>query len=146
MSEKNKIIIIYTDGACSGNPGKGGWGAVLKCGKHEKEIYGSSEETTNNKMELQAVIEALKCLKEKCEVEIYTDSVYVKNGITDWIKNWKLNGWKNSQKKPVKNIELWKNLDAEVSKHKIEWFWVKGHDGNEMNEKADKLANRFRTN
>ncbi len=133
-------VTIYTDGACSGNPGIGGWGAILIYNKISKEISGGELNTTNNKMELKAVIEALKSLKRECKIDIYTDSMYVKNGITDWINNWKQNGWKNSKKQAISNQELWQELDLLTKKHTIEWFWVKGHDNNELNERADKLA------
>ena len=135
-----KTVIIYTDGACSGNPGKGGWGYILKYGEHEKEGSGYSEETTNNKMELQAVIEALKALKRECNIELYTDSTYVKNGITNWIENWKKNNWRTSNKQDVKNKELWQELDELSAKHKISWNWVKGHSTDEYNNRVDKLA------
>lgn len=142
MTRSNKEVIIYTDGACKGNPGPGGWGAVLLCGKHEKEIYGSEPETTNNRMELMGVIEALRSLKKPCTVTIYTDSIYVKKGITEWIHGWKKNNWRNAQKKPVKNVDLWQLLDPLTSAHKISWKWLKGHAGNIGNERADKLACR----
>ncbi len=135
-----KKVKIYTDGACSGNPGKGGWGAVLIYGDNKKEISGYSELTTNNKMELQAVIEALKLLKRQCEVELYTDSVYVKDGITKWINNWKKNNWKTSKKEDVKNKELWIELDNLTQRHNINWNWVKGHADNELNNRVDELA------
>lgn len=138
MSEKK--LIIYTDGACSGNPGPGGWGVFMKYGGHEKELYGSEGETTNNRMELQATIEALKSLKRKSDVELYTDSSYVKDGITKWIINWKKNGWKTANRKPVKNVDLWQELDENISHHTIDWRWVKGHSGNAGNERADLLA------
>lgn len=134
-------ITIYTDGACSGNPGIGGWGAILLYQERRKEIYGGDKYTTNNKMELTAVIEALSVLKkENCDIEIYTDSQYVKKGITEWLFNWKKNNWKNSKKQEVLNRDLWEKLDILTSKHKIEWFWVKGHNNNELNERADELA------
>ncbi len=134
-------IEIYTDGACSGNPGPGGWGAVLLYKEHRKEISGGVKETTNNRMEMQAVIEALKTLKkESAKMVVYTDSKYVLTGISEWIHGWKKNGWKNAAKKPIKNIDLWQELDAEVAKHEIKWVWVKGHNGNKYNEIADKLA------
>lgn len=140
----NKItqnnIIIYTDGACSGNPGKGGWGAVLMTSQHRKEISGAVAHTTNNQMEITAVIEALRIIKKPSSIQIYTDSKYVMDGITKWINGWKHNGWKTKDKKPVKNIELWQALDTEVTRHQIEWHWVKGHCGNENNEIADQLA------
>ena len=135
-----KNIEIYTDGACSGNPGPGGWGAVLIFGDKNKEISGSSTHTTNNIMELTAPIESLKTLKETCIVNIYTDSVYVKNGITTWIHGWKKNGWKTAKKEPVKNMELWIELENISKQHKIEWHWVKGHSDNYYNNRADFLA------
>lgn len=136
----DETVTIYTDGACSGNPGVGGWGAILTCGKASKEISSGEKNTTNNRMELKAVIEALKSLKRKCKINIYTDSMYVKNGITDWINNWRQNGWKNSKKQAISNQELWQELDSLTKKHTINWFWVKGHNNNELNERADKLA------
>jgi len=136
-------ITIYTDGACSGNPGPGGWGAWLQSGDHEKELFGGEPETTKNRMELMAAIKALEALKRKpSTVELYTDSVYVRDGITKWIQNWKKNGWRTAAKKPVKNDDLWKELDTQISQHNISWHWVKGHAGIEGNEKADALANR----
>ena len=136
----NKVE-IFTDGACKGNPGPGGWGAILRYKNKEKEIKGFSKETTNNIMELKAVIEALKNLKKPCEIIITTDSKYVKNGITDWIHNWKKNGWKTAAKKEVKNKELWIELDFLIKIHSINWDWVKGHSGHPENERADLLAN-----
>ena len=141
MSNELKYIEIFTDGACRGNPGVGGWGAVLVYKDHKKEICGSSKDTTNNIMELTAVIKALDSLKEQCHVVLTTDSTYVKDGITDWIKTWKSNGWKTANKKAVKNQELWKHLDILSTKHDIEWKWVKGHSGHPGNEHADALAN-----
>ena len=135
------IVEIYTDGACSGNPGPGGWGALLSYGKHTKEIYGGEAETTNNRMELTAAIEALNMLNKPCTVHLHTDSVYVKDGITKWINGWKQRGWKTAAKKPVKNVELWQALDTATKPHNIIWKWVKGHAGNPGNEKADELAN-----
>lgn len=135
-------VTLYTDGACKGNPGTGGWGALLQSGKHSKELFGGEANTTNNRMELTAVIQGLAALKRPCIVNIYTDSQYVKNGMQQWIHNWKAHGWKNAAKQPVKNIELWQALDAAVSKHQIQWHWVKGHAGDPGNEKADELANR----
>ncbi len=135
-------VTLYTDGACKGNPGTGGWGALLQSGKHSKELFGGEANTTNNRMELTAVIQGLAALKRPCIVNIYTDSQYVKNGMQQWIHNWKARGWKTSAKQPVKNIELWQALDAAVSKHQIQWHWVKGHAGDPGNEKADELANR----
>lgn len=135
-------IEIYTDGACKGNPGPGGWGAFLRAGEHRKELFGGEADTTNNRMELMAAIKALEALKRPSEVELNTDSQYVKNGIQSWIKNWKKNGWKTAAKKPVKNADLWQRLDAEVARHTITWKWVKGHSGNPGNELADELANK----
>ena len=137
----NKLIYIYTDGACRGNPGPGGWGALLECENYKKEIKGSSQLTTNNIMELTAVIESLKLIKNSSNITITTDSTYVKNGINDWIHNWKLKGWKTANKKPVKNKELWQELDNLSSKHQIDWKWVRGHTGHVGNERADQLAN-----
>ena len=136
----NKVE-IFTDGACKGNPGPGGWGAILRYGTTEKEIYGASKNTTNNIMELTAVIESLKNLKKPCELIITTDSKYVKNGITEWIHNWKKNGWRTAAKKEVKNKELWIELDSLIQSHSITWDWVKGHSGHPENERADLLAN-----
>ena len=139
MSEQ---VAIYTDGACKGNPGPGGWGAWLRYGKHEKRLYGAEKLTTNNRMELIAVIQALKALQRKCQVKITTDSQYVKQGITQWIHNWKRNGWKTAAKTAVKNADLWQMLDLEVARHQVEWVWVKGHSGHPENELADQLANK----
>ena len=136
------IIDIYTDGACKGNPGPGGWGAYLKSGDHEKDIFGGDSQTTNNRMELMAVIEALKTLKNRSRIRLFIDSQYVKNGINIWISNWKKNGWRTSNKKAVKNVDLWMQLDELVPNHEIEWIWVKGHAGNFGNECADALANQ----
>jgi ribonuclease HI len=136
----DRTVIIYTDGACSGNPGIGGWGALMIWGNHSRKIYGGSADTTNNKMELTAVIEALSTLKRSCQINLYTDSQYVKNGITDWIRKWEKNGWKNSKKENVANRELWQKLSDLVKQHRIEWFWVRGHSDNEMNSIADELA------
>ncbi len=136
-----KKITIYTDGACSGNPGPGGWGALLIYADSQKEIMEGAFETTNNRMELTAAIQALNTLKEPCKVTLHTDSTYVKDGITKWIDNWKNNGWRTAARKPVKNADLWQALDAAVSRHKITWKWVKGHNGDEGNERADELAN-----
>ncbi|MGI9315230.1 MAG: ribonuclease HI [Halieaceae bacterium] len=137
-----KQVQAFTDGACSGNPGPGGWGAVLQFGDRERELYGGADDTTNNRMELTAAIEALKALKEPCEVALTTDSTYVKDGITQWLVNWKKNGWKTAARKPVKNQDLWQQLDDQASRHRIEWRWVKGHSGHPENERADALANR----
>lgn len=133
-------VEIYTDGACSGNPGPGGWGALMIYNGVEKELSGGEAETTNNRMELMAAIRALEALKRSSKVALYTDSTYVRDGITKWIHNWKRNGWKNAAKKPVKNEDLWKRLDAALAAHEIEWHWVKGHDGHPENERADALA------
>ena len=141
MNDLETILNIYTDGACKGNPGIGGWGAILKYGNTIKEIKGFSKETTNNIMELTAVIKALESLNRTCKIIITTDSNYVKDGITDWIKNWKSNGWKTAKKQPVKNKELWVTLDNLVSEHDITWKWIKGHSGHPENERADELAN-----
>ncbi len=135
-------VVIYADGACKGNPGPGGWGAVLKSGDVEKELFGGEKLTTNNRMELTAVIEALASLKRRCEVTVYTDSVYVKDGITKWIHGWKSRGWMTADRKPVKNIELWQRLDTLNAAHAVQWRWVKGHAGDEGNERADRLANK----
>jgi ribonuclease HI len=137
-----KKVNIYTDGACKGNPGPGGWGAVLQYGEHEKQLFGGELETTNNRMELLAAIEALAALKQSCEVILTTDSQYVRKGITEWLKGWKRNGWKTSAKKPVKNADLWQQLDEQTGRHDVEWRWVKGHSGHPGNELADDLANR----
>ena len=135
-------VEIYTDGACRGNPGPGGWGVVLKSGKHEKTLHGGDPETTNNRMELQAAIEALRALKKPSEVVLHTDSKYVMDGITSWLKNWKKRDWKTASKQPVKNQDLWQALDEETARHDIRWVWVKGHSGNDGNEQADALANQ----
>jgi ribonuclease HI len=132
---------MYTDGACRGNPGPGGWGVVLRFQGSHKTLQGYAAETTNNRMELTAVIEGLKALKRSCAVELFTDSKYVMQGLTEWLANWKRNGWKTAAKKPVKNIDLWQQLEAEVTQHQVDWNWVKGHAGIEDNELADQLAN-----
>lgn len=136
----DNLIEIYTDGACSGNPGPGGWGVYLRWREHEKELFGGEPETTNNRMELMAAIQALENLKRKGPVALYTDSTYVKDGITKWIHGWKRNGWRTSAKKPVKNEDLWKRLEAALVGHDVEWHWVKGHAGDPGNERADQLA------
>jgi ribonuclease HI len=133
-------VIIHTDGACSGNPGPGGWGAILTYGEHEKELKGGEPHTTNNRMELMAAISALEALKRSSTVEMHTDSKYVQDGISKWIHGWKRNGWKTAEKKPVKNVDLWQRLDAAIQKHHVKWHWVKGHAGHELNERADQLA------
>lgn len=135
-------VVIYTDGACKGNPGPGGWGALLQCDGNERELFGGEAHTTNNRMEMTAVIQALGSLKRRVPVVIYTDSQYVKNGIETWIHGWKRNGWKTSDKKPVKNADLWRELDALAAQHDIDWHWVKGHAGTPGNHRADELANR----
>lgn len=137
-----KTVEIFTDGACRGNPGPGGWGALLRFGEHEKSLCGGERDTTNNRMELSAAIHGLMALKEPCQVVLTTDSEYVRQGITSWMVNWKKRGWKTAAKKPVKNVDLWKALDEQVSRHQVEWRWVKGHSGHRENEIADQLANR----
>ena len=136
----NKAIEIFTDGACSGNPGPGGWGAILRMGAHEKELSGGEKATTNNRMELMAAIEALKALKKPSDVILHTDSRYVMDGATVWLKNWKARGWKTADKKPVKNEDLWRALDEAMTRHEIKWKWVRGHTGHVENERADALA------
>jgi len=136
-------VEIFTDGACRGNPGPGGWGALLRYGKHEKELYGGETHTTNNRMELMAAIQALESLTRPCNVRLTTDSVYVRSGITEWLPAWKKRGWKTAARKPVKNVDLWQRLDAAMQRHnKVSWHWVKGHSGHAENERADQLANR----
>ena len=135
------MVEMWTDGACKGNPGLGGWGALLKAGEHSKELFGGEKLTTNNRMELKAVVEALRALKQPSEVTIHVDSSYVMNGMKTWIKGWKRNGWKTAAKQPVKNVDLWQELDAEVAEHQVSWVWVKGHAGDPGNERADALAN-----
>lgn len=135
-------VVIYTDGACRGNPGPGGWGAVLRSNGREKELFGGEPDTTNNRMELTAAIRGLAALKRPCEVDLFTDSEYLRLGITQWMKNWKQRGWKTASRKPVKNQDLWQALDAEAARHDVRWHWVKGHAGDEGNEWADELANR----
>lgn len=137
-----KEVVVYTDGACKGNPGPGGWGAWLRSGEHTKELFGGERLTTNNRMELTAPIEALSTLKQPCLVTIYTDSQYLRNGISTWIHNWKARGWKTADHKPVKNVDLWQRLDTLVQQHKVQWRWIKAHAGDPGNERADALANR----
>jgi len=138
----NEPVTIHTDGACRGNPGPGGWGALLEYDGKKRELYGGESNTTNNRMELTAAIEALTALKRGCRVELYTDSTYVRQGIMQWMHNWKRNGWKTAARKPVKNADLWRALDAACERHEINWHWVKGHSGDVGNEAADALANR----
>src|SRR6266446_2358576 len=140
VSDSKPHVTIFTDGACSGNPGPGGWGAILKFGDTEKELKGGEAHTTNNRMELMAAISALEALKKPCTVALYTDSQYVRQGITGWIHGWKKNGWRTSDKKPVKNVDLWQRLDAALKAHEVRWHWVKGHAGHGENERADQLA------
>ena len=143
MTEQSTSIVeLYTDGACRGNPGPGGWGALIKFNGHEKELWGGEQDTTNNRMELMAAIEGLNSLTRDCQVKLYTDSKYVMQGITEWIHNWKKKGWKTAARKPVKNADLWQLLDKARDRHEIEWIWVKGHSGHDGNERADLLANR----
>ena len=136
----NDRVVVFTDGACSGNPGPGGWGAILAWGEREKKLCGGEPLTTNNRMELMAAIAALEALKKPCRVDLHTDSQYLRNGIMSWIGTWKRNGWRTSDKKPVKNVDLWKRLDAALGPHQVRWHWVKGHSGQDMNERADELA------
>lgn len=137
-----KKIEIYSDGACRGNPGPGGWGALLRCDGHEKRLYGAEPQTTNNRMELKATIEALRALRQPCEVTVWTDSQYVKKGMTEWLPGWKAKGWKTAARAPVKNADLWQELEQAASRHRVDWQWVKGHAGHEGNEEADRLANQ----
>ncbi|MGH8737217.1 MAG: ribonuclease HI [Burkholderiales bacterium] len=138
----DEVVEIYADGACKGNPGPGGWGALLRAGAVEKELYGGEAATTNNRMELTAVIMALESLKQRCVVRLYTDSQYVQKGISSWIHDWKRRAWRTADRKPVKNVDLWQRLDALAREHDIEWYWVRGHAGHPENERADALANR----
>ena len=140
MSDPRQRVTIYTDGACSGNPGPGGWGAILSFGDQTKELFGGEAHTTNNRMELMGAISALEALKRPCSVDLHTDSQYLRNGIMTWIHGWKKNGWRTSDKKPVKNVDLWKRLDEALGTHDIRWHWVKGHAGHAQNERADELA------
>ena len=139
---QDKTVSLYTDGACKGNPGKGGWGVLMRYGSHEKELFGGEAHTTNNRMELTAIIQGLAAPKRPCAVVIYTDSQYVKNGMEKWIHGWKKNGWKTASKQPVKNEDLWQQLDRLAAQHQIQWQWVRGHAGHAENERADALANQ----
>ena len=139
---EKQAVDIFTDGACSGNPGPGGWGAILRIGAVEKELFGGEAETTNNRMEMTAVIEALRALSRPVKARVHTDSQYVQKGISEWIHGWKRRGWKTADKQPVKNVDLWQALDSEAARHEIEWLWVKGHAGHVENERADALARR----
>ena len=141
-TEATLVVQIFTDGACSGNPGPGGWGALLRYGSKERELFGGEKDTTNNRMELTAVIRALDTLTRPVQVHVHTDSTYVQQGITKWIHGWKKNGWKTKSKEPVKNVDLWQLLEVSVTRHTVHWHWVKGHAGHEGNERADALANR----
>ncbi|MBH9404294.1 ribonuclease HI [Pseudomonas aeruginosa] len=141
MTDKEQVV-IYTDGACKGNPGRGGWGAVLLYKGAERELWGGEPDTTNNRMELMAAIQALAALKRSCPIRLITDSEYVMRGITEWLPNWKKRGWKTASKQPVKNADLWQALDEQVARHQVEWQWVRGHTGDPGNERADQLANR----
>jgi ribonuclease HI len=134
-------VVVYTDGACRGNPGPGGWGVLLKAGDRERELYGGEPDTTNNRMELTAAIEALKALRRPCQVALYTDSEYLRKGITEWLPRWRERGWRTASRKPVKNVDLWRMLDELAAEHRIDWHWVKGHSGDPGNERADALAN-----
>ncbi len=145
MSESrsaDRTVVVFADGACKGNPGPGGWGAILRMGDREKEIYGGEPATTNNRMELTAVIRALEALKRRCKVKVYTDSQYVQKGISEWLAQWKRRGWRTADRKPVKNEDLWRRLDELAQGHEVDWHWVKGHAGHPENERADALANR----
>lgn len=135
-----KQVVIHVDGACSGNPGPGGWGALLRFGAHQRRLHGGEPRTTNNRMELMAAIQALEALKEPCEVDLYTDSTYVQQGITNWMNQWKRRNWRNAAGKPVRNVDLWQRLDAAAARHRVRWHWVRGHAGDPGNEEADRLA------
>lgn len=141
-ADHDTLVEIYTDGACRGNPGPGGWGAVLRYRGHEKDLHGGEKDTTNNRMELMAAIRALESLSRPCKIRLTTDSQYVMKGVTEWMVNWKKRGWKTADKKPVKNVDLWQRLDQALAGHQVEWAWVKGHSGHPENERADALANR----
>lgn len=142
MSDALPVVEMWTDGACKGNPGPGGWGVLMRSGSHERELFGGEAATTNNRMELQAVIEGLGALTQRCSVTLHVDSSYVMNGMKSWIVGWKANGWRTKAKQPVKNVELWQRLDEQVARHDVQWVWVKGHSGDPGNERADELANR----
>jgi ribonuclease HI len=142
VTVENKRVVIHTDGACSGNPGPGGWGAILECDGREKELFGGAQLTTNNRMEMTAAIEALSAITKDVPVELHTDSEYLRNGITKWIRGWKRNGWKTRTREPVKNADLWQALDSLSAKHKVDWRWVRGHAGHDVNERADALARK----
>ena len=142
MSEALPVVEMWTDGACKGNPGPGGWGVLMRSGSHERELFGGEAATTNNRMELQAVIEGLGALTQRCSVTLHVDSSYVMNGMKSWIVGWKANGWRTKAKQPVKNVELWQALDEQVARHDVQWVWVKGHSGDPGNARADELANR----
>jgi len=135
-------VVMYTDGACSGNPGPGGWGTVMISGKHSKELFGGERETTNNRMEMMAIIQGAEALKRGCSVDIYTDSTYVLKGMTEWLDGWKQRGWRTASKQPVKNVDLWQRLEKALDRHEVNWFWVKGHSGVPGNERADELARK----
>jgi len=135
-------VVMYTDGACSGNPGPGGWAAVMTSGKHRKELSGGERETTNNRMEMMAIIRGAEALKKGCSVDIYTDSTYVMKGMTEWLEDWKARGWRTASKQPVKNVDLWQRLEKVLDRHEVKWFWVKGHSGVPENERADELARK----
>lgn len=137
-----KAVTIYSDGACRGNPGPGGWGALLAYGEHERELFGGERNTTNNRMELTAAIMALEALREACHIQMFTDSEYVRRGITEWLPGWKARGWRTSSRQPVKNADLWQRLETACGRHRIDWHWVKGHNGDAGNERADRLANK----
>lgn len=137
-----KKITVFTDGACRGNPGPGGWGVLLRYGQHEKELYGAEAETTNNRMELMAAIKAIEAVTEQCEIELWTDSQYVQKGITEWLPNWKARNWRTANRKPVKNADLWQQLEQAIATHQVSWHWVRGHAGHVDNERVDALANR----